>query len=85
MQLARAPPNPILDNSSDLSNELSRNYRYPNFKTAKAPYWKAWPEPTKQKLAKHDDMEMAMSAMRDLEFKLREAWTRADKPFLVED
>lgn len=77
-----APPNPITDNMIDKSNEMSSNYKYPNFSIAKDPYWKAWPEPTREKLKKHDQMEMTMSNLRKLEFKLREAWTRTDKPFI---
>lgn len=83
LKLTTAPPNPITDNMSDKSNELSRNYKYPNFNTAKAPYWKAWPKPTSEKLSKHDQMEMTMFSLRKLEFKLREAWTPDDKPFLA--
>lgn len=67
---------------TDNSDELSKNYKYPNFAEVKAPYWNAWPEPTKLKLKKHDEMEMTMSSLRRLEFKLREAWTPTDKPFV---
>lgn len=84
LQLATAPPNPILDNMTDQSDEV-KNYKYPNFEHAKAPYWRAWPERSKQRLKRHDEMEMAMSSIRKLEFKLREAWTPTDKPFINDD
>lgn len=81
LQLTTAPPNPVTDNMTDRSHELSSNYKYPDLEAAKEPYWKAWDTPTKRKLKRHDDMEMAMSTLRRLEFKLREAWTPTDKPF----
>jgi hypothetical protein len=82
LKFTTAPPNPIPDNLSDKSNEILTNYKYPNFQTAKAPYWKAWPEITREKLKKHDQMEMDMSNLRKLEFKLREAWSPTDTPFI---
>jgi hypothetical protein len=82
LQLVTAPPNPILDNMTDQSNEGNRNYKYPNFDETNEPYWKAWPLSAKLRLRKHDDMEMAMSSIRNLAFKLREAWTPTDQPFV---
>lgn len=81
LKFTTAPPNPITDNMSDRSNEISKNYKYPNFDEVKAPYWKAWPLLTRKKLNEHDRLEMTMSSLRKLEFKLREAWTPTDKPF----
>lgn len=85
LQLVTAPPNPILDNLTDHSDEHSRLYQYPNFDKVKNPYWNAWSENSKRKLKKHDEMEMTMSSLRRLEFKLREAWTPTDKPFVNDE
>jgi hypothetical protein len=76
--LCVAPPNPITDDESDESVE-KRGYNYPL--RQKAPYWNAFSPMLKKKLAIHDKMERSMRQIRDLDFKLREAWTPNDKPF----
>lgn len=76
-----APPNPVLDNTSDISDE-ENPYRYPKF-DSKTPYWHAFPKKTQAMLKKHDHMEVdVLKKVRNLDFKLREAWTRYDKPFI---
>lgn len=75
--LCVAPPNPITDDESDESVEKS--YYYPFSKSD--PYWKAFPPHIKNNLKKHDNMEHTLNSIRDLDFKLRQAWTVTDKPF----
>lgn len=80
LTLCVAPPNPITDDESDESLEhRERRYNYP-FKL-KEPYWNAFSPFLKKKLSNHDKMESLMRKIRDLDFKLREAWTPSDKPF----
>lgn len=81
LSFVSAGPNPITDNESDDSNEADL-YRYPNFRKISEPYWKAYPKETQEKLKRHDHLELNVLAFfRPLDFKLREAWTRTDKPF----
>lgn len=68
---------------TDKSSE-SKNYKYPEF-DQKTPYWNAWSKVSRQKLKKHDEMELNLMQIRSLEFKLREAWTPTDKPFTNHD
>lgn len=76
-----APPNPILDNNSDVSVEDEDPYLY-QFEQNK-PYWLAFPRRTQEMLKKHDYMEInVLRSVRNLDFKLREAWTRHDRPFV---
>lgn len=79
--LSQAGPNPIMDNESDESEE-DDGYKYPDFEKSSHPYWKAFSKEYREKLIKHDHMELAvLGHFRDLDFKLREAWTPTDKPF----
>lgn len=84
LELTTAPPNPVTDNQSDQSNEKN-SYKYPDFEKIDAePYWKAFPEETRFKLREHDRLELnVLGRIRSLDFKLREAWTRTDKPFVA--
>lgn len=76
-----APPNPVLDNTSDISDE-ENPYLYPSF-DSKDPYWHAFPTRTQEQLRKHDHMEVnVLNKVRRLDFKVREAWSRYDKPFI---
>lgn len=75
-----APPNPVTDDNDDSSNEID-SYRYPDFSHAEHPYWKAWAKESQRRLNKHDQMESSLKKLRPLDFKLREAWTKTDKPF----
>lgn len=76
--LCVAPPNPIPDNETDESVE-HRNYYYPL--SEKHPYWEAFSTELKTRLKRHDLMERALNKIRELDFKLRKAWTESDKPF----
>lgn len=81
LQVSYAPPNPVLDNESDSDNEV-RRYAYPDFVTKRDPYWSAFPEQYLFKMREHDRLELdVLRSTRQLDFKLREAWTRSDKPF----
>jgi hypothetical protein len=71
-------PNPIVDNESDESIEHS-DYYY-KFVPSE-PYWKAYPKEYKKKMREHDQLEKKLFVIRDLDFKLREAWSVNDKPF----
>lgn len=77
-----APPNPILDDNSDISlDEEDDPYLY-QFQED-LPYWHAFPKRTKDLLKKHDYLEInVLRRVRTLDFKLREAWTKDDKPFI---
>jgi len=81
LYISYAAPNPVLDNESDSSNEI-RRYAYPDFVTGKDPYWSAFPKQYLFKMKEHDRLELnVLRSTRQLDFKLREAWTRSDKPF----
>lgn len=81
LQFSSARPNPIVDNESDESKEMNI-YKYPDFKKTSNPYWHAFPIETQNKLKQHDHLELdVLGRFRPLDFKLREAWTRTDKPF----
>lgn len=81
LKLTTAPPNPVTDNEIDQSKETN-SYKYPDFEKASSPYWHAFPKETRHKLKEHDRLELnVLSKVRNLDFKLREAWTRTDKPF----
>lgn len=83
LKFTTAPPNPITDNEIDESKEAN-SYKYPNFEKASSPYWHAFSKETQRKLAEHDRLELnVLSSVRYLDFKLREAWTRTDKPFVA--
>lgn len=83
LRSAAAGPNPILDNESDESLE-TKNYRYPDLLNSPLPYWRAYPLETKLKLKEHDHLEIdVLRHTRRLDFKLREAWTKSDKPFIA--
>lgn len=78
-----AGPNPILDNDTDESLE-TKNYKYPDLDNSPLPYWRAYPPETKRKLKEHDHLEIdVLRHVRRLDFKLREAWTKTDKPFVA--
>lgn len=85
LDFTTAPPNPILDNERD--NSLEQNsYKYPNFEKASKhhPYWHAFPMETRKTLIEHDRLELeVLQKVRPLSFKLREAWTATDKPFMA--
>jgi len=72
-----AGPNPVTDNESDDSLEETNYYYY----FTDEPYWKAYSSFLKRKLKKHDSLERMLKKIRQLDFKLREAWTVNDKPF----
>jgi hypothetical protein len=72
-------PNPVTDNNSD--NSIERHNRYLYKFTNDVPYWKAFSTFLKAKLLKHDNYESMLGKMRDLDFKLRDAWTPDAKPF----
>lgn len=81
LQLVLAGPNPIKDNESDEDRE-ENVYKYPDFEKSSHPYWRAFPMETRIKLKQHDHLELdVLGHFRPLDFKLREAWTRTDKPF----
>lgn len=82
LKLTTAPPNPITDNETDQSKE-EHSYKYPDFaKAASHPYWHAFAPEFQFKLKEHDRLELnVLHKIRPLDFKLREAWTRTDKPF----
>lgn len=84
LKFTTAPPNPVTDNETDQSKEAS-SYKYPDFeKASSSPYWHAFPKETRHKLSEHDRLELnVLSKVRPLDFKLREAWTRTDKPFVT--
>lgn len=71
-----APPAPIPDNTSDQSIE-EKTYLYTFLETY--PYWKAFPSKTKTNLLKHDWLEQALNDIRELDFKVREAWRHNKK------
>lgn len=78
-----APPNPVLDNNSDNSVDDDSLDPYLYKFDFEMPYWHAFPKRTRDLLRKHDHMEInVLRRVRDLDFKLREAWTRHDKPFI---
>lgn len=78
-----APPNPVLDNNSDNSVDDDNMDPYIYKFDFDMPYWHAFPKRTRDLLRKHDHMEInVLRRVRDLDFKLREAWTRHDKPFI---
>lgn len=84
MDFTTAPPNPILDNEKDESVEQN-SYKYPDFEKGSIhhPYWHAFPPETRRKLREHDRLELdVLQSLRPLGFKLREAWTVTDKPFM---
>ncbi|KAL7044583.1 hypothetical protein ACKWTF_001988 [Chironomus riparius] len=76
-KICSAGPNPITDNESDDSLEHSNYY----YSFTDEPYWKAFSPFLRKKLKRHDSLERMMLRIRDLDFKLREAWTPKDKPF----
>jgi len=78
LQFSTAPPNPIPDNESDESEEAN-SYKYPDFDQTSNPYWLALSEETKENLRKHDHLELnVLKRIRNLDFKLRVAWTGFD-------
>lgn len=77
LDFCNAGPNPITDNVSDDSLELAAYF----YSFSDDPYWKAFSPFLKTKLKKHDSLERMLRKLRDLDFKLREAWTVNDKPF----
>jgi hypothetical protein len=86
LKLSTAPPNPVTDNTSDDDKEEENTYKFPDFdkipEDRQAPYWHAFPKETKRKMKEHDHLELnVLGTVRDLDFKLREAWTKTDKPF----
>lgn len=83
MDSASARPNPVTDELSEGSeSEEESPYKYPDFKKATEPYWRAFPKEYQWKMKEHDRLEINMLAhLRSLDFKLREAWTVTDKPF----
>lgn len=78
-----APPNPVTDDENDESNEIDTMYKYPDFSHTDSPYWKAWDLRSQKRLNEHDSMEALLRKLRPLDFKLREAWTKTDKPFMA--
>jgi len=79
-----AGPNPITDDENDESQEKKKIYNYPDFEKESHPYWNAFPKETQYHLKEHDRLELqVLGLVRTLDFKLREAWTVTDKPFLA--
>jgi len=76
-----ARPNPVTDDETDNSKEAT--YKYPDFEKSPHPYWKAWSHEAQHRLKEHDRMESYLNQIRQLDFKLREAWTVNDKPFIT--
>lgn len=56
---------------------LINKYRY-GFGKDWNPYWQAFSQEMKSKLAEHDQLELRMIKARKLDFELVDAWTRND-------
>lgn len=81
LKFTTAPPNPVTDNEIDQSHEAN-SYKYPDFDKTSSPYWHAFSKETRRRLMQHDHLELnVLGRVRNLDFKLREAWTKTDKPF----
>lgn len=77
-----ARPNPITDDDNDESKEAI--YTYPeDFNKTSEPYWHAWSGESRKRLKEHDRLESLLMKIRHLDFKLREAWTPSEHPFIA--
>jgi hypothetical protein len=82
LDIATARPNPVTDEIGSDSEE-DMPYKYPDFEKTSDPYWAAFSKELRVKLKEHDRLEINMlGKLRHLDFKLREAWTPTDKPFI---